>query len=1070
MKIMEKKEVEKKKAVNLQAFIDLRRSADEFARRYYNANSPEQKGVELENFKTALIETHELSEQDAGLLCNYLLNMGAVADAVKNEDIKASKEAAKGDLKGFQLNGRVDQEAYDSAKPEDKVKWRATNAVEDRFRLADYNFRRTANGLGIALDKIILGAESAGLSASLGSQKFARAASEALRGAKNGFVAACQSFSEKTALKVRGFLQDRRMKKNLRFDDHAKAIVTPYYEKYTMDRLNNALNDRAFDEEDRAKLQFLAGKLNTLGGSELDKEIEEKFDMKNNTLRFINMFIDGDRRAKEQYNDFIKFYTSNPRQVKKSEKTRADYAEKKTARNEAFVEKLNEDERRNDMRAKKFASKVYHAAKAKVNAIDMDTTSQKVARDRSNENKTDYNNEYKRIVDRTMAVRPNIIKRGYNRLKAYIWTIPENAQGNEGNPIVQEREMANQDKKKANEMEQGNSKPSEDRGLRAWFSAKRVARAERKAEKAAKQAEIAAQNGNTQRAEQLKEKADKYTTKAHNIQTAHAEKAQKRAERKAEKHKTNESTEKQTANTTTEKQTANAPAEKKQGFWARRAANRAARAEKKAQKALERAAEFEKNGNTQQAEKFKEKANKYTTKAKNINDKQAKKAERRAEKQAKTQNNTTENEATQPTAMTSREERKAARKAYRQAKRDAKKAEKTEIRAAKAERNKSVGNARDVCRNKIRDARQTYKQTIASLRNAFKKSKTESKDTEANTTANTNTNTNTTQSKAKKSLWRRFVDYLSPIPSADKENTQNAQGEADKNKGATKDGGATSEGAKGDKADEAGKPTPKAEGQGATNDAQGEAGNPAPEAQEQGATGATDAGDAAKKDEDKKDESAQETEAKKHATEGKTPADPVVPTEPKKDETETAGATSTETPVESVEEPTGEKVEESTGEKVEEPTEDPEKKLTDEQQAQIRKIVEEAEQDAEKKAETRIRVDSELEKKQAEEAKQGTTPDPVESAEKEPEREMIGPDKDREFNDYKDAQSGLIQQVQIVVKYLGENGDNRELSVIGKGMGHVGALGKQCATYLKVAEELIKRETEATSDKTSTRE
>ena len=1065
MEIMENEEVENKKAVNKQALFELSNSAEEYANRYFNS-TPKAQIVELGKYREDLIKNHQFTEEEADYLCTHLLSMGVVAERAKErtkKEIKANYKTAKRALDDFTRTARYDEGLYESAKPENKVKWRFTDAVEDRFRLFDYNCRRSANGLGIALDKIILGAEKAGFSASLGTKKFVRAASETLRGAKNGFVAACYNFGSKLSTGVKGFLQNRGMKHNLRVD-HNDAIATSYYEKETKAKLQEALSKTNFDKAERERLETLNEMVETYT---TDKHLKNSRD---NMLRYANMYLEGYPEVagiEDIRNGFVKFDFLHKKEATKAEQIKTDYFNKKSARNNDAKRKWNEDEKRNSLTAKKVGSQVYHARKAELNRQVLDTSNLKAANERSEFNKTEVANEYQRIVDRTVAVKPNIIKRAYNRLKVFVWGIPSDEREIEGTPDG--RKMADENSRKASEMESISEKPVK-KGIRGRIAAWRVSRAEKKAVEATNMANYAEENGNTERAAKMKERAEKYTKKAQQISDNYAKKVASRGG-------------KDTATDTvapiapiapaTSETSVEKPVEKKQGFWARRAARRAEKAQIKAQAATKAAEEAEKNGDVKRAEKLKNKATKLENKAQRINDKQAKKTAPEGAATGTVIAGTTEASAEKPADKPV--EKKlgfwARRREYRKAKKAKKQQLKKEIREAKAERNKTVGEARKTYKDRVRAAKMTYKQAIASLKNAIfgKPIKATSADEAKKPTTK------------KPSLWTRFRNYFRPVPIVTAEQTD------DEEKGKTAGGmlkmTVNNEPVEEPKKDSEGEATNGQEG--AANAGEGSNGadnNPVEEANAEQAS-ATNAGEGSNGADNNPEDEATETQDEQPAVDQVVEQQPVKEMIGPADEPKKTVEEPVENP-EATDEPAVDKpaeqnqVKEMIGPADDEPKKDSEGEAIDEpavdkpteQKTEKEMIGPDEERDAEIAKEKAVQKQvSEItetieepliiapvkEPKKDDETIEENDNKPVEQK---PVREMIGPDRDKEFNDYKNAQEELGKKCRTVIEYFDENGNSIQVSVVGQGMRNVGELAEKCVEFNQVAQKFIERE------------
>jgi len=658
---MENEKVENKKAKNKEALRDLRKFTFDSAVQYFTASTEKERADVLANVYENLTNKDglNLDVEEAGLIVNAFSSMGNAAGLSKKE----MKENVNDLMFELSRIGLYNKEMYDeaAAKPEDKVKWRAADAVVDRFRLADLNFNRTSNGLGIALDKIVLSAESAGTSAGLGARKAARATSEALRGAANGFAAACSAARTKLA----GYMQNRVMRRNIRIN-HDNAIITDFYEKSTINRLQEAIA-REENADKKDKLNILLGYINE------NVVVETPYTMlwHDNALRYANMYLEGEPRAQDVSKGFIKFNSDNKENFTRSVKRKLAYAEAKKDRQEKFEEILNAyDNKRGVLKAKGLASKVYHARRSELKGQDLDAGNLNAAEYRAGVHETDKNQEYKRAVDRTVAVTPGILKRGAAKIKAFFSgtpsaekPAPQETQGEVAPKVEtekkegfwarykakraqkkQERKMAKENAKKENEMEQNSvvteeKKSSEKKSLRDRWFAWRADRAEKRAQKAEKR-------GDAEKAKQIREaQAKKEQARAKKL----ADKEQRRAEKQARKTQNNVKTEE---TKTTEAKTA----EKKPGFWARYTERRAQKAERR--------------GNFKAAQDIREK---YAKKV----------ALREGKKAAKV-------------------ERNAA------------------IRAAKEDYKKTVNSASSIFAQKVRSARETCRQKIASLRNEYR--------------------------------------------------------------------------------------------------------------------------------------------------------------------------------------------------------------------------------------------------------------------------------------------------------------------------------------------------------------
>jgi len=653
---MENEKVENKKAKNKEALRDLRKFTFDSAVKYFNAETEQERAAVLADVHNVLSAEggQELSAEEIGLIINAFSSMGNAAGLSKKE-VKQEVNETMHDLSRI---GLYDKELYNdaAAKPEEKVKWRAADAVVDRCRLADLNLNRTSNGLGIALDKIVLGAESAGVSAKLGARRVARSTSEALRGAANGFAAACSA----TRTKLAGTLQNRVMKHNVRIN-HDNAIITKYYEKATIARLEDAIKK----EDNEAEL----AKLNTLleyAKREVVVETPYTALIHENGLRFANMYLDGDPRAQNVTSDFIKFNAANKDNFTKAVQRKMAYAVAKQARAEEFDKVLGAyDDKRGVLKAKQLASKVYHARRSELKGQDLAAGNMNAAEYRSGVNDTELKQEYKRTVDRTIRVNGSGLG---SKIKAFFFgtpskereEAPEEAKTSEEVAKKEgilaryrakraqkkaERKMAKEKSKEASEMETTTITPeekksSEKKTLRDRFFAWRSARAEKRAKKAEKR-------GNEKKAQNIREaQAKREERRAKKV----AEKAQRRAEKQARKNKTADTTAVAPVETKT------AESKKKASFWARHI-------EKKAQKA-------EARGNTKAAEE--------------IRAKYAKKLE------------------------------------LRQGKKEARAIRNAKIRAIKEEAKKSVNATLENASRKIREAKEEYRQKVASLRNDYR--------------------------------------------------------------------------------------------------------------------------------------------------------------------------------------------------------------------------------------------------------------------------------------------------------------------------------------------------------------
>ncbi len=407
---MENEKVEDKKAADGEFFANLRNFATLSASEYFNAESDDAKDAVLGEFTNGLVAEYGFTQEHAKALADTFVEMGNEAGKKKREVMKAINEA----LKEY---GAVeyDKTAYNEADPEKKVIWRFSDTMRDRGALFMYNIHRSSNGLGSALDRIILGAKSGSLRARFASRRFARAASEALRGAKNGFLAGCSSLRTKAGLMFERYFQNRAMKHNVRLD-HTKAEVTPKYEQATIARLDAALASE-INSKEIANLKQLKQYLEVSANPQtaVDKDNADKFDTKNQTLRFINMYMDGYPEAQDVYSSYVKFATS-PRELTKAEQRRADYAEKKAERQNDFEEDVVSrfTTAANELNGLKIGAKVYHAEKARVNSERLEERNKAVAQKRAELHNTDENNEYKRVTNRTVAVNGSKLSRVAN--------------------------------------------------------------------------------------------------------------------------------------------------------------------------------------------------------------------------------------------------------------------------------------------------------------------------------------------------------------------------------------------------------------------------------------------------------------------------------------------------------------------------------------------------------------------------------------------------------------------------------------------------------------------------------
>ena len=482
--VEDKEAIKARRAKNKQKVNDLYSLSLKYAQEYAlipTKNTEAQQAL-IEEFKAELVKEDgefKLSPQVADSIANTLGLMGG-----------KTRKAIKQMFREFTHLEILDEQAIAAKDPNVKLPWRVTNMMLDRFRLAAFNCGRISNGLGIALDKIIVGSKKASLGVRINSRKAGHAVLEALRGAKAGFLAACAAAKDKTLLAIAGRLQNRVTKRSDKIGDdtnvrvvHENAIITSLYEKQTLSKLQAAIKEakdiiagvdnmeeapaeemvkeKVAEPEEKVAEQtvekkkfrtkareFLLGPkiekrvtVETVAAEdekaenvemeakaepaeqatvETEKKSEEtriredpklearqkaekaaqeevaqkkaaaearlkdlesleyaisKKDLKGSALRFANMYLEGDERAKEYYWDFLKFDVS-PDQMKKKEPTKAQqirsaYKAAKALRDAEFIEKLNEENRRGLLKAEGLARGIKHAYRERVNAEDM---------------------------------------------------------------------------------------------------------------------------------------------------------------------------------------------------------------------------------------------------------------------------------------------------------------------------------------------------------------------------------------------------------------------------------------------------------------------------------------------------------------------------------------------------------------------------------------------------------------------------------------------------------------------------------------------------------------------------